>query len=368
MTETSYYMRGYILDNGRALARTLLETEADILAVAGEAQRRGCRRVILSGFGSSFTAACAAKPAFDRFVDMPTLVLPTNELRYYPELVNEEALVAILSRSGERKWVIDGMAFADERNALTVAITGARDSLMAERASTTILTTEGPEITFPKTKSVTAGVGLFLSLALHLSRSPEAVQLRKKLATVPADVETTLAAVDAQIPGLISRLETIDRVIVGGTGGNAGTAMEFALTLQEAALVTTEWSDTGNLFHGPLCALDERWLIVLMVTEDDVDVSSDTVELVRALGGRSLALIPAGIELRVAPDETLRMPQSSERVFWPLVYLPVLQLLTYEWAVSRGINPDAPPGSEIIIEALVPTGRQEPEARMAASQ
>ena len=367
MSEATPYMHKYIFENGRALARTLAQSQDGIDEVARKAAERGCKRIVLSGFGSSYTAAWAAKPAFDRFVEIPTFVLPANELGYYPELVDEDALVAILSRSGERKWIIEGMRVAEQQKAFTVAITGAANSLMAQRAARTALTAEGPEISFPKTKSVTSGIGLFLSLALAISTRPEAQSMRERLDDIPTVIDTTLAEVAERTEQLARQFGEHDRVIVGGTGGNTGIAMEFALTLQEAALVTTEWCDTGNLFHGPLCALDHRWLVVLMVTADDSEISSDTLDLVRSLGGKTLGVISSNSLLTVDPDDSLFVPEASDRIFSPLINLPVLQLLTYHWAVSRGVNPDAPPGSDRIIRALVPAGREEPEARMIAA-
>ena len=88
------------MENGTSLERTLVDAEPTIGDVADEARGRGCRRLILTGVGSSYTAAVSAKPAFDNLVDIPAYVIPATELSYYPSLLNPEALVVLLSRLG----------------------------------------------------------------------------------------------------------------------------------------------------------------------------------------------------------------------------------------------------------------------------
>lgn len=365
-TDHPYHMRSYILENGAALDRTLRQSEASLQAVAAEAHARGCARIVLSGVGSSYTAASAAKLAFDDLVREPTYVIPTTELRYHGALLDEQTLVVVLSRSGERRRVLDGLSVAEESGAFTVAVTGAADSLMAQIAARTVLTAEGPEISFTKTKSVTAGIGVFLSLALALSNRDidDLTGLRAALGRLPAAIDQTLDRAAPDVERLAGRLGC-DRVIIAGTGPNAGVAMELALTLQESALVAAQWSDTGNLLHGPLCPLDENWLVALLVTPDDLQLSADTFRVVQALGARTLAVAPSDMTIEPAPDDTLRLTELPERILWPLLYLPILQLLTYHWTVARGLNPDSPSGSELMLNAMLPPGRAEPEARMA---
>ena len=365
-TRASHNMLSYIKESGLALDRTLHQAQPSLDELSVEAYRRGCRRVVLSGVGSSYTAAWAAKYAFDNLVDIPTYLLPSTELSYYPALLGPESLVTVLSRSGERRFVIDALRFAERSGSLTVAVTGAAGSLMAQEASRVILTAEGPEAAFPKTKSVTAGIGAFLGLASALAASnrKEIEGFRHSLERSPELIDQAVLMAAAPIEAVTESLLGCSRVIVAGTGANAGAAMEMEVKLQESALVTTQWMDTGNLFHGPLCLLDNSWLVILLVTEDDVNLSSEAFGLVKALGGRTLGLIPSGLELKTQPDYTIPLPKAPDRYVEALVYLPVLQLLAYHWTVAQGLDPDSPPGSDLILNALLPEGRLEPEANL----
>lgn len=358
---TDYRMLPYIFEDAGALDRTLKASAAEIADVVSQATSRGCKRVILSGVGSSFTAALAARPAFDNLVAIPTYVLPATELVLFPNLVNADALVLLLSRSGERKFLLDALATAESSGALTVAVTGAADSLLAQRADRVVLTAEGPEASFPKTKSVIAGIGVFIAFALALAGC-DADEVGLPLTS--SLINEALADARPALDAMAEQLFTCEQVIIAGTAGNFGVAMEMQIKLQESALVTAQFMDTGNLFHGPLCLLNDKWLIILSVTAGDAEVSAETIRLVRALGAKSLALVPGGVELEHAADFTIELPEVPSQFLAPLVSLPVLQLLAYLWAVAKGVNPDAPPGSGVIMSALLPDGRVEAEARL----
>ena len=43
----------------------------------------------------------------------------------------------------------------------------------------------------------------------------------------------------------------------------------------------------------------------------------------------------------------------------------MLQLIAYHWTVARGLNPDDPAGSDVMLDAMLPPGREEPESRLA---
>ena len=209
---------------------------------------------------------------------------------------------------------------------------------MAQQAARVIVTSEGPEASFPKTKSVTAGIGAFLALSLNLVRptSDESVRAANALERSPALVNDALEMALPVIEALGPKFFQCDRVIVTGTASNTGVAMEMQVKLEESALVATQWTDTGNLLHGPLCLLDHNWLVIFLVTERDLDLSSDAILLVKSLGGRTLALVPPHLSDAIAPDYSIPVPASLHHLTDALIYLPVLQLLAYEWTVFKG--------------------------------
>jgi glucosamine 6-phosphate synthetase-like amidotransferase/phosphosugar isomerase protein len=69
------------------------------------------------------------------------------------------------------------------------------------------------------------------------------------------------------------------------------------------------------------------------------------------------------VELAEPAEHTIEVALPSDALCAPLVFVPVLQLLSYLWTVHNGVDPDSPPKAETIMEAMLPAGRLEAEAR-----
>ena len=365
VTET-YHMIEYIREGPQALRRTLESNEAGIQSLIEEVRRRGIQRLVVSGVGSSFTAALMAAPIFRYHSSLPVHILPSTAHGYYASrLIDERSLVVVVSRSGERDWVVNALKEAVERGAYGVAMTGVADSLLAQQGQVTLLTQEGPEITFPKTKSVVTCAGLLMRLGLALA-SPddeEALERLKTLRALPAKMEKTIGKAEPEIRSLMPSLVPHKVVVVGGTGSNYGVAMEAAVKLQETAYVPTLADDTGNVFHGPLGPVDRDWLIIPLVTAMDLRLSKQLLQLAGRFGAHRMAVVEPGLDLEGLADFSVTIPERADPLLAALLFLPPMQLLTYYWTVARGMNPDEPSVMRDMLDAMLPPGREEPELR-----
>jgi glutamine---fructose-6-phosphate transaminase (isomerizing) len=361
-----YHMIEYIHEGPRALARTL-ESNADAVGrLAAEIQDRGIDRLIISGVGSSHTAAMMALPLMRYHVPIKVDVIPSTEFAYYDgRLIGPRTAVVVVSRSGERGWVVEALDDAAGRGALAVAMTGVADSLLAQHARTILLTAEGPEITFPKTKSVLACAGLLMDLGLALAdpQDAEAKTRRQTLASAPAAGDRVISATEELVRTLMPKLSAHTTVFIGGTGSNHGAAMEGAVKLQETAYVTVLSDHTGNVFHGALGPLSKDWLIIPLIHAADSRLALQLLRLVRKFGAHTLSIIEPGIELDGLSDFTINLPDRTDPLLAALSYLPTLQLLTYYWTLALKMNPDEPSVMRVMLDAMLPAGREEPELR-----
>jgi glucosamine--fructose-6-phosphate aminotransferase (isomerizing) len=359
----TYQMIGYIHEGPQALGRTLEATEQPVLALAARVRKSRVRRIFLTGIGSSYTAAMMALPVFRYHCRLPTHVLPGNELDYYASRwLDERALVIAVSRSGERGAVVDVLTQAVERGALGVAVTAAPQGLLAQKAHMALITAEGPESTWPKTKSVVAATGLLIRLGLALA-APGDAEVTGRLAALralPRALQAVLEASEPWVQNVMPEIQDHERVALAGTGGNYGAAIEGAMKLMESASISTRYDTTDGLLSGPLGGMDPRWLVLPLVTATDLEPSAELLRVARQLGVRTLAISAAGLDLGDLADELLALPAAPDPLLAALPYLVPLQLLTYYWTVGRGLNPDEPAAKGIILDALLPPGRQEP--------
>ncbi len=362
----NYHMIGYIREGGEALQRTLDDNEEAIQSIVARVKADGIERVIIAGVGSSHTAAMMAAPIFRYHSALPVHVIAATEIGHYASrLVDRKALVVVVSRSGERSWVVDALRDAVERGAFGVAMTGVSDSLLAQNAQMVLLTGEGPEITFPKTKSVIACAGLMMRLALALTdpTDAEAAGRLAALRAMPQAITRCVKKIEPEVQALMPAIQDHEVVLIGGTGTNYGVALEAAVKIQEAAYVTCLCDDTGNMLHGPLGPISSRWLVIPLVSAYDLQLSKETLHLVGELGGHRLSVVEPGLELDGLSEYTLTLPEPVDPLLAALVFLPPMQLLTYYWTLAKGRNPDRPDVLETLLKAFLPPGREEPDTQ-----
>ena len=363
---SQYHMREYIQAGPTCLARTLKAVEDPILKIADDVKKGRFERIILSGIGSSYTASVMAAPLFTWYSPVPVDVIDSWEFTTLPtRLVNEKTLVVAISRSGERDLVIDSLKRAKQGGAYVAAVTGMPASLMTEYADVTVATCEGLEITYPKTKSVLCCAGALMRLALALAGPNDAAaeDLLRELRGMPAVLERTIAQVEPALMKLMPTLEKHEVMAVIGAGSNHGVALEAALKIQETSGVPTFGCSTCDFMGGFLGGVSAKWLVIAAVTGQDLELSQSVVQIARKLGARTLSIAEPDMGFDGKCDHSLTVPARVDRLLAGLVFLSPMHLLTYYLTLAKGRNPDAPASMNIMLEALLPPGREEPELR-----
>jgi len=363
---TSYHMLSYIHESPATLEKTLQVNQKTIQEMGQRARAMKVNKVVLSGLGSSYTAAVMAAPLFQQYCPYPTAIINSEEINYYAERwIDEQSMVVVVSRSGERGAVIDTLNLANQKGALAVAVTGVADSLLAQGSKCSLITQEGPEITFPKTKSVTACAGIMMCLGLELAEAEnKKTQIcLKNLLALPALIEKATKAIEPQLQTLMPVVKNCKMLNVAGTCSNYGVALEAAIKVQEASFIPTRGDSTAGLLQGPVGALNPDWLVLALVMPEDLALSLELLKLVKQFNAHSIAVHPQGIELNKVCEHSVKLPESVDPFLAALVYLPAVQLLAYYWTVERGMNPDEPSSMNSILKSILPPGRQEPELR-----
>jgi len=361
-----YHMIEYIHENPQALKNTLENNENTIQNLVSNVREKHIQNIVITGVGSSYTAAIIAAPSFRIHCPLPTHILPSTELGYYlPSIVDKYTLVISVSRSGERGFVVDAFKAAQAKGAMGVAMTGFAESLLAQNAKIVLLTCEGPEITFAKTKSVIACAGLLIRLALALAKpdDKQASTRLKTLRSMPDIIHKAIEVLEPEVRALMPVIQRHDIVLIGGTLSNYGTALEIAIKIPETSNIPTIAGDTGNILHKPWGSITNKGLYICLVSSYDLALSKQTLQLVGKYKAHRLCITEPGLNLEGLSDDRLTLPEPVDPAISGLVTLPPLQLLTYYWTIARGMNPDEPPEMRELLKAMLPPGREEPELR-----
>jgi len=362
--QLKYHMLDYIYESGTALEKTFHKNEDQLFQTARLMSDKGIEKLILTGLGSSYTAALMAHPLIQSHSPIPSLVVPSTDLDFYLEnFIGANTAVITISRSGERGWAVDGSKKCKDKGAMTIAVTGVENSLLAKNASIQWITQEGPEASFPKTKSVIACSGLMMLLGLALSEeNDELVQEKiKNLHKMPQMINNTIKELDSQVREEIELINSHSVLVICGTGPNYGTALEGAIKLQETTGKITIGDNTGNFFHGPLTPLDSNWLIITLVHPGNIELNKQFIDLTEEMGAHTLCIADGQSARELSVANSLEFQSSIGEDMSPLIYLPGVQLINYHLAIEMGMNPDKPAVSKAILNAILPPGRSEPD-------
>ncbi len=299
----------------RLLSRRLAVDAAD---VAG---------VVIVARGSSDHAAVYGRYLLELATRRPVaLAAPSLYTRYGARTDASGWLVVGVSQSGRTPEIVDVVQRLRATGGKAIAITNHADSPLATAAEAVIELGAGEELAVPATKTFTAQMAAFAVLAAALGDVPWA---DGDLARVPESVAAVLADPEP-VQALSERWADIEELIVTARGWLYSAALESALKVREAALVTANGYSVADFLHGPIAAVDPGAAVLAMRAEGpaaaDVDEAVATLELRRA-------------DVHVLPPIT-GVPEALA----PIAASVRGQQLSLELALRKGLDPDAPRG------------------------
>ena len=163
----------------------------------------------------------------------------------------------------------------------------------------------------------------------------------KEIAHLPETIRKTLESVKDTVGGLAGKYATYEHGIYLGRDTAYPTAMEGALKLKEISYVDANAYAFGELKHGPLALIDDRFFEIALLPKGELyDKAISNLQEVLARGGHVLAITnEESFDLPV--DDVIRLDVDVE-LFAPLIMNLVLQLLAYYVTVAKGYDVDQP--------------------------
>ena len=147
----------------------------------------------------------------------------------------------------------------------------------------------------------------------------------------------------AQCQQIAQSLYTADSMFVLGKGYAEPIAREGALKIKEITYCHAEGYSGGALKHGPFALLDDGLPVVLIILDDQhAELMRVAGAEVRARGARTIVITDKKSLARGIADEGDTIVVPSNGPLSALLTVIPLQLIAYEMAVLRGIDPDKP--------------------------
>jgi len=347
-----HFMQKEIFEQPRALGDTLEGVQGfapDLFGPEAAQVLPKVDSVLILACGTSYYSGCTAKYWLESIAKIPTQVEVASEYRYRETVPNPNALVVVISQSGETADTLAALRHARELgHTHTLAICNVATSAMVRETQLKFLTRAGTEIGVASTKAFTTQLAALYMLALtfaklrgHLNAEQEEDALRH-LRHLPSALNAVLA-LEPQIIAWSEEFARRENALFLGRGLHYPIALEGALKLKEISYIHAEAYPAGELKHGPLALVTEQMPVVTVAPNDALlEKLKSNIQEVRARGGKLYVFADADTQIQSSDGiQVIRMPEHYGQLS-PILHVVPLQLLAYHTALARGTDVDKP--------------------------
>lgn len=126
-------------------------------------------QIYIVACGSAWHVGMAAQYVLEDMARIPVRVELASEFRYRPMALNQNALVIVISQSGETADTLAALRLAKEKGMTTLAIVNVVGSSIAREADKVFYTLAGPEISVATTKAYSAQLAAMYCIAVEFA-------------------------------------------------------------------------------------------------------------------------------------------------------------------------------------------------------
>jgi glucosamine--fructose-6-phosphate aminotransferase (isomerizing) len=297
--------------------------------------------VLFIGCGSPYYLELTAAAAFRTLAGAWAIAVPASEVLFnLPAALPGTAtpVIVAVSRSGETSELIAACRkLKEERGSPLAAISVSHGTTLESLADLHIHIPRADEKSVAQTRSFSA---MLLSTLGAVSVAAGNGTLTGELTRTPGQAQDYLNRIQPSLAEVIGR--GFERVFFLGSGMRHGLANEGSLKMKEMSITDAEPFHFMEFRHGPQSMVDERTLVVGLVSPNAAEAETQVLREMVALGGTVVAVgVPAG-----KPDDPryvqIELPGGLSEVAALPFYMPALHLLAFNQAMRKGINCDNP--------------------------
>ncbi len=335
------YMEKELYEAPDAVGKTIALYENDVnVPPEKRFSSIGCMRykeIYFVGCGSAYHVGLLGAWLFEERLGIRARAETASEFRYRHAYLSADALVVVISQSGETADTLAALECAHARDVATLAIVNVPGSAIARAADYVLYTHAGPEIAVATTKAYCAQVAAVWCLA----------RIWTKDTAWDADLEKT-SAWCREILDMWNVIKEVSRHLSGkrdifyiGRGMDAAVCREGALKLKEITYLHAEAYEAGELKHGTISLIEEGTPVLAVVTQ--TKTSDKMYANIREVQARGADVTVVAGEKFVPPPgcRRLRLPAMHETMA-PLGAALMLDILAYEVCCGMGLEADMP--------------------------
>ena len=308
----------------------------------------GINDIYIVACGTAYHAGLAGKHIIEKKTRIRVDVDIASEFRYRNPVIDDKALVIVLSQSGETLDTLEAMKEAKRHGARVVAISNVVGSSIAREADHVIYTWAGPEIAVASTKAYTTQMVILNLMAIDFAykfgkiTKDEADKDIKKLYEVEQSIQKMLEY-DEKIKDAANKIKDSESMFYLGRGLDYVIAVEGALKSKEISYIHSEAFASGELKHGTIALITDGVPVVVNVTQSDLfEKSVSNIKEVTSRGAYVIAIAKEGnTVVEEVADEVFYIPDvEDDYAGFPTIVIH--QLLAYYLSKLKGNDVDKP--------------------------
>ncbi|CEG48789.1 glutamine-fructose-6-phosphate transaminase [Plasmopara halstedii] len=261
----------------------------------------------------------------------------------------------VVSQSGETKDVHRALKIAEELQleVPTFSVVNSVGSLIARTTKCGVYLNAGRENAVASTKAFVTQVTVMGLIASWFAQNrpdgnrSKMAELIQSMHRLPIAIGMALRSRE-QCVKIADQLVSAEHLFVLGRGYGEPIAYEGALKIKEITYLHAEGYPGGALKHGPFALIEGEKngkfgatpIILIVLDDEHATFMKTAAESVRARGAHTIVITDNPAMCANIADEVIPIPTNGPMTAL-LATIP-LQLIAYELAVRKGINPDVP--------------------------
>lgn len=342
-----------IIDQPEAISRAMnygarLDTESEVKLGGLEQQKEALGKIkhlIIAACGTSYHAGLYGAQIMRALKSFDSVqVVDASE--FTSEIIPaHDGGLLVISQSGETKDVHRCISTASKAGIPVFSVVNAVGSLIARSTKCGVYLNAGREHAVASTKAFTTQVTVLALIAnwfaqLHEVEEQKRRRLIEALRRLPESIRTSLQTRE-QCQRIALKIKDAEHCFLLGKGLSEPIAREGSLKIKEITYIHAEGYPGGALKHGPFALITPGTPIILSILDDiHAPLMRTAAQEVRARGAYTIILTDNAKLAEDVADEVLVIPNNNSLT--ALVSVIPLQILAYEIAVLRGLNPDKP--------------------------
>ena len=307
------------------------------------------KKIHIVACGSAYHAGVTGKYVLEGLARIPVEVDLASEFRYRDPILEEGAMVIVISQSGETADTLAALRESKQRGQKVLGIVNVVGSSIAREADACLYTWAGPEIAVATTKAYSAQLTALYMLAMKMAKvrglldEKAFAELLNDLRCLPDQIELLLGQKE-KIQHFANRYLGARDIFFIGRGIDYAISLEGSLKLKEISYIHSEAYAAGELKHGTISLIEPGTLVVALGTYAALfDKAMSNVVEVKARGATVLAVTTEGFRERMekTADAVIAVPETHP-LLQPSLSIVPLQLFAYYVAVGRGCDVDKP--------------------------